>query len=79
MVVVMYCHQTDNHPAIMYHQTIDVVHAMQNGVEMRMIFDEEVTHIICYRCEYHPITIEDIAESLHAIGYNTSLFVNSLA
>ena len=43
-----------------------------------MTFDEEVTHVICYCCECHPITVRDVHDSLHAAGYNTSLLVNSL-
>ena len=46
---------------------------------MHMTFDEEVTHVISYRCECHPITVGDVHDSLHAVGYNTSLLVNSLA
>ena len=45
---------------------------------MRMMFDKEVTHEVCYHCDCHPITIEDIAESLQAIGHNTLLLINSL-
>ena len=77
--IVLYYHRTYVHPAIVFHQTVVVVHAMQNGVQMHMTFDEEVTHVICYHCECHPITVGDVQESLHAAGYNTSLFINSLA
>ena len=46
---------------------------------MGMIFDEVVTHVICYHCKCHSITIDDITESLYAVGYDTLLFINSLA
>ena len=74
----MYCHRTYDHPAIVYHLTVAAVHAMQNGAQMRMTFDEEVTYVICYCCECHPISVEDVAESLHEAGYDTSLLINSL-
>ena len=76
--IVLYCHRTYAHPATVFHQTVAAVHAMQNGAQMRMTFDEEVTHVICYLCECHPITVGDVEESLHAAGYNTSVLVNSL-
>ena len=76
--IVLYCHRTYVHPATVFHQTVATVHAMQNGAQMRMTFDEEVTHVICYRYECHPITVGDVHDSLHVAGYNTLLLVNSL-
>ena len=76
--IVLYCHCTYAHPATVFYQTVAAVHAIQNGAQMRMTFDEEVTHVICYRCECHLITVGDVHNSLHAAGYNTSLLVNSL-
>ena len=46
---------------------------------MRMTFDKEVTHVISYRYDCHLINVEDIAESLNAIGHNTLFLINSLA
>ena len=77
--VVVYCHRTYAHSSTVFHQTIVVVHVLQNGTQMHMTFDEEVTHVICYGCECHPITIEEIVESLHAAGYDTLLFINTFA
>ena len=76
--VVLYCHRMYVHPATVYHQTVATVHAMQNEAQMRMTLDEEVTHVICYRCECHPITIDNVVKSLHAAGYNTLLVTNTL-
>ena len=64
----MYCHQTYAHPATVYHETIAIVHAMQNGAQMHMTLDGEVTHVICYHFECHLIIVEDVAKSLHATG-----------
>ena len=77
--IVLYYHCTYAHPATIFHQTVAIVHAIQNGAEMRMTFDKEVTHVICYLYECHPITVGDVEESLHAAGYNTLVLVNSLA
>ena len=38
--VVFYCHCTLAHCAIVFHQTIAAIHALQNGAKMRMTFDE---------------------------------------
>ena len=77
--VILYCHQTYAHPTIVSHQTVVVVHAMQNGAQMHMTFDIEVTHIICYSCECHPIIVEDVVKSLYAGGYNTLLLIKNIA
>ena len=45
---------------------------------MHMTFNEEVTHVIYYCCEWHPITVEDVANSLLSVGYNTLTLINSL-
>ena len=71
--IVLYCHRTYAHPTTVFQQTVAAVHAMQNGAQMRMTFDEEVTHVICYHCECHPTTVGDVHDSLHAVGYNTLL------
>ena len=45
---------------------------------MRMTFDKEVIHVICYHCESHLVTVKDVAESLLVSRYNTLFLVNSL-
>ena len=64
---------------IIFHQTLAVVHALQSKLQMRMTFDKEVTYGIYFRCECHPISVEDVVESLHAARYDTLLPINSLA
>ena len=45
---------------------------------MHMSLTPKVTHVICERCDYHPITIEDVTAVVTAAGEDASLLVNNL-
>ena len=45
---------------------------------MHMSLTPEVTHVICERCDCHPITIEDVTVAVTAAGGDASLLVNNL-
>ena len=64
--IFLYCHRTYAHPATVFQQIVATIHAIQKRAQMRMTFDKEVLHVICYRCECHLITVGDVHDSLHA-------------
>ena len=43
---------------------------------MHMSVTREVTHVICKYCDYHPITIQDVAVVVTAAGQDVSLIIN---
>ena len=45
---------------------------------MHMFLTLEVTHVICKRCDCHPITIEDVTAAVTVAGQDASLLVNNL-
>ena len=45
---------------------------------MHMSLTSKVTHVICERCDCHPITIEDVTTIVTAAGEDASLLVNNL-
>ena len=45
---------------------------------MYMSLTLEVTHVICKHCGCHPITIQDVAVVVTAVGQDASLLVNNL-
>ena len=45
---------------------------------MHMSLTPEVTHVICERCDCHPITIEDVTAAVTAAKEDASLLVNNL-
>ena len=45
---------------------------------MHMSLTPKVTHVICERCDCHPITIQDVAVVVTATGQDTSLLINNL-
>ena len=45
---------------------------------MHMSLTPEVTHVICERCDCHPITIEDVTVVVTAAGGDASLLINNL-
>ena len=45
---------------------------------MHMSLTPKVTHVICEHCDYHPITIQDVAATLIAIGQDALLLINNL-
>ena len=76
--VVLYCHRNYAHLVTIYHQSVHVIHAMQNGVQMHMSLTPEVTHVICESCNCYPITIQDVAVVVTATGQDASLLINNL-
>ena len=76
--VIFYCHHNYAHPITVYNQSIHAIHAMQNGGQMHMSLIAEVTHVICERCDCHPITIQDVAAIVTAVGQDALLLVNNL-
>ena len=45
---------------------------------MHMSLTPEVIHVICERCDCHPITIQDVAATVIAAGQDASLLINNL-
>ena len=45
---------------------------------MHMSLTLEVTHVICKRCDCHPITIEDVTVVVTAAREDASLLINNL-
>ena len=45
---------------------------------MHMSLKPEVIHVICERCDCHPITIEDVTAAVTASREDASLLVNNL-
>ena len=45
---------------------------------MHLSLTPEVTHVICKRCDYHAITIEDVIVAVTAVRGDASLLVNNL-
>ena len=45
---------------------------------MHMSLTPEVTHVICKRCDCHPITIQDVTAAVTAVGQDALLLVNNL-
>ena len=45
---------------------------------MHMSLTPEVIHVICERCDCHPITIEDVTIAVTAAGGDALLFINNL-
>ena len=45
---------------------------------MHMSLTPEVTHVICERCDCHPITIQDVAIVVTATRQDASLFINNV-
>ena len=45
---------------------------------MHMSLTPEVTHVICERCDYHPITIEDVTVAVTTARGDASLLINNL-
>ena len=45
---------------------------------MHMSLTSEVTHVICERCDCHPITIEDVTVAVTAPKGDASFLVNNL-
>ena len=66
--VIFYCHDNYAHLVTIYHQFVHAIHVMQNGAQMHMSLTPEVTHVICKRCDCHPITIQDVAAIVSAAG-----------
>ena len=76
--IVLYYHRNYAHLVTIYHQSVHAIHAIQNGAQMHMSLTPEVTHVICERCDCHPITIEDVTAVVTAAGEDASLLVNNL-
>ena len=45
---------------------------------MHMSLTPKVTHVICERCDCHPITIEDVTTAVTAAGEDASFLINNL-
>ena len=45
---------------------------------MHMSLTPKVTHVICKRCDCHPITIQDVAAAVTAAGQDASFLINNL-
>ena len=45
---------------------------------MHMSLTSEVTHVICERCDCHPITIQDVTAAVTVAEQDSSLLVNNL-
>ena len=45
---------------------------------MHMSLIPEVTHMICKRCDCHPITVQDVTTVVTVVGQDASLLVNNL-
>ena len=76
--IVLYCHRNYAHPVTIYHQSVHAIHAIQNGAQMHMSLTPKVTHVICERCDYHPITIQDVTAVMTIVGQDASLLVDNL-
>ena len=76
--VILYYHRNYAHPVTIYHQSVHAIYAMQNEAQMHMSLTLEVTHMICERCDCHPIIIQDVATTVTAAGQDASLLINNL-
>ena len=76
--IVFYYHRNYAHPVTIYNQFVHTIHAMQNGAQMHIFLTVEVMHVICERCDCHPITIQDVAVVVTTARQDASLLVNNL-
>ena len=76
--VALYCHRNYAHIVTVYNQFVHIIHAMQNKVQLHMSLTAKVTHVICKRCDCHPITIQDVVAAVTVARQDVLLLINNL-